>query len=816
MKSAIFYSEILLPLSLPHAFSYIVPEKSLSKIVVGKRVLVPFGKNKYYAGLVTSIHQNTPKYPNVKEIEEVLDTEPIITEHQLKFWKWLADYYMCNLGDVMDAALPNYFKLSSERFYQINPHVEKQSELEEEAEMLYDAIVSVGQLSFKEIKDQWGHKKGLFALNKLIDIGLIEPVDIVKEKFKPRYEKFIKLNPEYNQGTKLNELFEALQKKSNSQWKALISFFSLKKNLDYVNKAKLIEEAKVTSSIIKALVDKEIFSEIQLPIDRFNLHANLENKKVSLSDKQAEVYQQIQDNFKTKNVVLLRGITGSGKTEIYIQWLQSILDEGKTGLLILPEIALTQQIVSRLNDYFGNQFVVYHSLISQEKRYEIWKRVHSGELKFIVGTRSAIFLPFRNLDTVIIDEEHDNSLKQTDIQPKFNARDAMIHLASYFGTKILLGSATPSIDSYFNVITEKYGYVELLERYGSAIPPAIHLINMSDKEVAANSKSYYSEELLSKVKETTDRGEQVILFQNRRGYSPYIQCNSCGFVQKCNHCDVRLTYHTYQKILKCHYCAKKYILSSQCLQCKSTELKTRGLGTQKVEEEIQLFMPELKVVRLDIDAASNVTRIDQILNDFRDGKFNTLIGTQMVSKGLDFEKLTLIGVVQGDSFFNFIDYKNDERAFQVLHQLSGRVGRGKLLGNVYIQTHDIENKILAYVLNNDWKGFIEKELENRKQFIYPPFCKLIKVSVRHIKEELVDIYAQKLAKSLTSEVKGIVLGPSIPPISRIRNQYIQEIFIKLPRNKELQISKNSIKSIIDRELMTLTNRNFSIDILVDV
>jgi primosomal protein N' (replication factor Y) (superfamily II helicase) len=816
MAEVIYYSDILLPLSLPSAFSYIIPVRFISYVAVGKRVLVPFGKNKYYAGLVTSIHHNPPSFPNIKEIEEVLDPAPIITEHQLKFWAWLADYYMCNLGDVMDAALPNYFKLSSERFYQVNQHIINEYQLEEEAEMLYDAIQSVGQLSFKEIKDQWGQKKGLLALNKLIDIGLIEPVDIVKEKFKPRYEKFLRLNPDYSQGEKLNELFAALQKKSNNQWKALISFFSLKKNQDLVNKSALIEDAKITSSIIKAMIDKEIFSEIQLPVDRFNLHFNLENIKPTLSKKQSEVYNEIQENFKTKNVTLLRGITGSGKTEIYIQWLQTILAEGKTGLLILPEIALTQQIVSRLNDYFGNQFVVYHSLISQEKRYEIWKRVLSGELKFIVGTRSAIFLPFRHLDAVIIDEEHDNSLKQTDTHPKFNARDAMIHYASYFGTKILLGSATPSIDTYFNVLGDKYGYVELLERYGPALPPAVHLINMSDKEVSANTKSYYSEELLTKVKETTDRGEQVILFQNRRGYSPYIQCNSCGFVQKCNHCDVRLTYHTYQKILKCHYCAKKYILNSNCLQCKSSELKTRGLGTQKVEEEIQLFIPELKVVRLDIDAASSVTRIDQILNDFRDEKFNTLIGTQMVAKGLDFEKLTLIGVVQGDGFFNFIDYKNDERAFQVLHQLCGRVGRGKLLGHVYIQAHETENKILAFVLNNDWKGFIDHELENRKKFIYPPFCKLVKVTIRHIKEDLVDIYAQKLAKSMTTEVKGIVLGPSVPPISRIRNQYIQEIFIKLPRNKELQSSKSLIKSIIDRELMTLTNKNFSIDILVDV
>jgi primosomal protein N' (replication factor Y) (superfamily II helicase) len=810
------YSDILLPLSLPRPYTYIIPSVFHGKLKVGCRVLVPFGAKKFYAGLVTKIHNEAPSYATIKEVEAILDFEPIISNYQFKLWAWLAEYYMCNLGDVMDAALPNYFKLFSERFYQVNMHHLSRADLEDDVEMLYDAIQSVGQISLKEIQDQWGKKNGLQALNKLIDIGYIEPVDVVKDKYKPRYEKYIRINSDYQYESALNTLFASLEKKSQNQWRALISFFSLKKNEDTVKKSVLIEDAKITSAIVNAMVEKGIFQEFQLQVDRFELQVPTHLKSVILSEVQKLTYTEIQENFQSKNVVLLRGITGSGKTEIYIHWLQSLLAQGKTCLLILPEIALTQQIVSRLNDYFGNQFVVYHSLISQEKRYEIWKKVFNKEIKFVVGTRSSIFLPFQELDAVVIDEEHDNSLKQTDMHPKFNARDALIHFSSNFNSKILLGSATPSIDSYFNVLQEKYGYVELMERYADAKTPDVHLINLRDKAVAESMRSYYSEELLQKVKETVARGEQVILFQNRRGYAPYIQCNACAFIQKCDHCDVRLTYHTTQKILMCHYCSKRYILASQCIQCKSTQLKTRGLGTQKVEEEIQLFLPELNVIRLDIDTASTATKIDRILEEFKSGKYNTLIGTQMVAKGLDFEKLTLVGIIQADSFFNFIDYKNDERAFQIMHQLCGRVGRGKWHGHVYIQSLDIENKILAYVLEGDWKNFVTHELENRKKFIYPPYCKLIKLSIRHIKEDLVAIYADKLTKRIKDEVNSIVLGPTVPPISRIRNQYIQEIIIKLPRNKELQSNKNAIKAIIDSELMTLTNKNFKIDILVDV
>jgi primosomal protein N' (replication factor Y) len=816
------FIEVILPLKLAAFYTYEVPIEWQEKVAVGKRVLVPFGKSKYYAGIIANVHSERPQLVAIKKIEEVLDEKPILSQIQLDLWAWLASYYMCTIGEVMETALPNYFKLSSERFFKLsedandNEQIHLLVESGSEEEVLFDAIRSTGQLSFKEIKENFGNKKGLRSLNKLIDCGLLEPIDIVKDKYKARYEKFIRLHYDYTDTFKINEAFNLLQTKSPQQYKVLMTYFSLTKNYDGVLKSDLLHKADASATVLKSIVDKGILVEYSQQVDRFSIQKNVEIRKAILSSDQELAFNSISNQLQEKKVVLLRGITGSGKTEVYIKLIQEYKAQGKTCLLILPEIALTQQIVSRLNQYFGTDFLVYHSLISQNKRYEIWKKVQVGEINFIIGTRSALFLPFQNLDLVIIDEEHDSSLKQTDANPKFHLRDSMVQYAHLLGTRILLGSATPSVETYFNVLHNKYGYVELLARYGEAQIPEIELINLREHEVAQGMKSFYSEQLLDAVSKTVAKGQQAILFQNRRGYSPYIQCNTCGFVQKCDHCDVRLTYHSYHKLLVCHYCNKKYSLKPTCIDCGSSELKTKGLGTQKVEEEIGLFLPNIKLGRLDLDAAGSITKIDHILNQFKNKDYDVLIGTQMVSKGLDFENLTLVGVVQADIFFSFIEYKTDEKAFQTLHQVSGRVGRGLQPGKVLIQTSDPENKVIQFVLNNDWKGFVDQELKTREKFIYPPYCKLLKISIKHIKEDLVKIYADKIVLKLNQTIKGVILGPNVPPVSRIRNQFIREILIKLPKNKDLQANKTQIKSIIDEELMTLTNKNFTIEILVDV
>lgn len=812
------YVDILLPLKISRAYTYKVPDELISQCEIGRRVLVSFGKNKFYTGIITKIHSSYEETNSIKSIEEVLDQYPIVSEIQLEFWNWLAEYYMCTIGEVMDTALPNYFKLSSERFYKINEHtIYDESDLEEEVAMLAEAIRSMGQISLHELKAQFTHRKATYLLQILIDKGIVEPVEVIQDKYTAKYEKYIELCAEYkgNQD-KINHLFQTLEKKSPKQWKLLLTYFSIVSTKKSVKRNELLNAAETNSTALKTLIEKGIFVEVQIQIDRYTLDDNKKIRQVLLTDLQSKAYSELTNNFKEKKINLLRGITGSGKTEVYIQWIKEGLENGETVLYILPEIALTQQIVSRLNAYFGNQFLVYHSLISANKKYELWNRVASGQVKFIIGTRSSIFLPFQKLDRIIIDEEHDHSLKQLDAHPKFHARDSIIHYSQRFNSKILLGSATPSIESYFNVLEGKYGYVELLERFGNAKLPEVKIINLKEDEIERGMKSSYSEPLLSAIQTRKDRGEQSILFQNRRGYAPYIQCNTCGHIPKCIQCDVSLTFHSFQHILICHYCNKKYPMPKNCMECKSPHIKTKGLGTQKVEEEIHLFLPDLAITRLDTDVARSSNKIDQLLEDFKNKKYDLLIGTQMVSKGLDFENLTLVGVVQADIFFSFIDYKSDEKAFQVLSQVCGRVGRGEKLGLVIIQTYQPEHRVLQFVLSQNWKEFIRQELEHRKEFIYPPYCRMLKIDIRHIKQELVDIYATKIAQKIKERISSQLLGPTTPPISRIRNQYIKEILIKLPRNKELQSNKNLIKEIIDTELITMPNKNFSIDIVVDI
>jgi primosomal protein N' (replication factor Y) len=812
------YAEVLLPLKLTQAYTYKIPDELKGQVDVGISVLVSFGRNKFYTGIITKLASEFEETGLMKYIEEIVSPKPIIGPKQLELWTWMAEYYMCTIGEVMETALPGYFKLSSERFYRLTEHQEIEGfSLEEETEMLLDAIRSAGQISMQDLKSIFTHRKATYYLQVLIDKGLVEPVEIVSDKYKPKYEKYIDIASEYKENNEsINHLFQSLIGKSPKQYQVLIDFYSIYKQEGSVKKSILSEKSDSHAVAISSLKTKGIFLEYSKQIDRFSMTKNSSNKKVHLSEKQEDVYKEMTNIFKEKNSCLLRGITGSGKTEIYIQWIQEALERNETVLYILPEIALTQQIVTRLSIYFGTDFLVYHSLVSANKKYELWNKVLRNEAKLIVGTRSSVFLPFTKLDRIIIDEEHDGSLKQMDANPKFHARDSLIHYARLFDAKILLGSATPSVDSYFNVLEGKYGYLELLERYGLAQIPKIEIVNLKDPEVILGMKGDYSAKLFQSLELVKGRGEQSILFQNRRGYSPYIQCNTCGDIPKCINCDVSLTYHSFQNILICHYCAKKYPMAKLCGNCKSPELKTKGLGTQKVEEEIQLFLPDLKLGRLDTDVAKSALKIDSILEEFKSKRLDVLIGTQMVSKGLDFENLTLLGVIQADVFFSIIDYKSDEKAYQVLSQVCGRVGRGKKPGLVIIQTMQPEHKVLRYVVDQDWNAYISDELASRKEFIYPPYCRMIKIDIRHLKLELVEIYAQKIADKIKEQIPSHVMGPVTPMITRIRNQYIKEIIIKLPRNKELRASKNLIKSIVDSELITMPNKNFSIEIIVDI
>jgi primosomal protein N' (replication factor Y) len=812
------YAEVILPLYLRQTYTYILPDSLSEKASIGMRVLVSFGKNKIYTGIIADIHTQKPDYPSIKEVEELLDEVPIVSATHIKLWKWLSSYYMTSIGEIMDLALPNAFKLSSERFFVPRHQANiNDFDLTGDTLMLADAIQSMGKFSLNDIKSFFDKKSGISELNALIQCGLVEPIEEIGEKYTAIYEKYIQISQTFLQDKeKLNEIFGQLMTRSKKQYQILLQYFSLSPKGEAISKALLMEKSDANSTNIKPLIDKGIFIETERQKDRFQLEKISDLKEVVLSSSQTVAYNAIQAEFEKHNTVLFQGITGSGKTEVYIQWIKKCLQQEGTILFVLPEIALTSQMVKRLQKYFGNSMVIYHSQINQNTKYEIWQKVYRSEVQFVVGTRSALFLPYSKLQAIIIDEEHDASLKQVDTNPRYNARDGFLYLAYIMGAKTLLGSATPSIESYFNAINNRYGWVKLLERYGDATLPKIELVDIKLREKEKAMKSDYSNDLIEAIEQKIELGEQTVLFQNRRGYAPYIQCDQCDHIEKCDQCDVRLTYHNTSNQMICHYCYKKYKLKLQCSVCKSNTLKTRGLGTQKVEEEISLFFPEARVARLDIDISRSKQRLENLLEDFKEGKIQILVGTQIVTKGFDFEKLNLIGVIHADNLFSFTDYKTQERAFQTLMQICGRAGRRKDADSkVILQTYNPKDILFQYLLAQDWEAFIAQELAVRKQFIYPPFCSLVKIIIRHQKEDLLQIYSTKIVAKLKEAFKSIVLGPSVPQISRIRNQYIKEVLIKLPKNNELAFNKLKIQEILDREILLLSNKNFRIDIIVD-
>ena len=811
------YAEVVLPLKLRTSFTYTIPEAMQDAVVAGVRVLVSFGANKFYAGMVLSCHNQVPSYTRIKPILEVLDQNPILHKPQIQLWQWMSKYYMSNLGEIMDAALPNAFKLSSERIYQIKPNSNWQEiPLDTDAQMLADAIASQGHLKSKEVQTFFEKKSGIAVLNQLIQLGVVEPLEEVKDKYVAQYEKYIVLHPDLkNNSEALNNVFKSLEKKKK-EYQVLLNYFTLAKTDVRVLKSDLIIKSEATSAHIKSLRDKNILVEILQAKDRFDVQVPKSDKQVVLSEPQQLAFDAMKQAFENHQTVLLRGITGSGKTEIYIRWLQQIFEKGGTALLVLPEIALTTQIVKRLKSYFGESMVVYHSLVSQNMKYEIWNQVAQQKIQFIVGTRSALFLPYQKLDAILIDEEHDGSLSQMEVSPRFNGRDCLIYLAHQMQSKVLLGSATPSSESYYNVLQKKYGYVELLVRYQDAATPNIHLIDLKEREKKHLMKSLFSPELFQEIEQEVAQQKQVLLFQNRRGYAPYIQCESCNTAIQCDQCDVRLTYHSTTNMMVCHYCSKTFKLKNACPTCGAQTLKTRGAGTQKVEEELGLLFPAFRISRMDADVAKSKKRIEDILNAFNQGEIDVLIGTQMISKGLDFEKLNTVGVLNADTLMSFIDYRTHEKAFQTLMQIIGRAGRrANSSSNVFLQTYHIKDKLLDFVVRQDWQGFMDFELQMRKEFIYPPFCTFIKIEMKHVREELLSIYSEAVSKKINQTVKAIVLGPTKPMIARIRNQYIRHIYIKLPKNKDLTQSKIQIQEIIDKELLLLSNKNFSIDIFVD-
>ena len=820
-----FFADVLLPVPMRQVFTYRIPFEFNDQIRSGLRVLVPFGKNKLLTGLVTNVHQQVPKDYQAKYIDTILDEQPIITGKQLAFWDWVSSYYMAPIGDVMNAALPANFKLASESKFCIHPDSPNPDSFQlakREIEIL-DLLRVNESCSTKELSELLGIKTIQPYLKKLLDHKLIAGSEEVQERYTPKTQLFIFLSAVFQQEDALSALLHNIEQKSRSekQVQALLQFIQLASEAGGlhapVSKSLLLKH-DVSASALSTLEKQGVFEIERLQIDRFDLKPDDTAAFKPLTEIQQTALASIESGFIQKDVCLLHGVTGSGKTEVYVQLIQQYLDLGKQVLFLIPEIALTTQLISRLQKYFGQLVGVYHSRFNQNERVEIWNHVLNNDphkFRIIVGARSSVFLPFADLGLVIVDEEHEASFKQYDPSPRYNARDAAIVLAKLHEAKVLLGSATPAIESYYNALQEKYHLVNLQERYKGLQLPAMICADLKREKKLKNMQSHFSSLLLDEMRTVLQKKEQIILFQNRRGYTPIWSCEVCSWTPRCQHCDVSLTYHKHSNMLKCHYCSYTIPPIGSCTACGSNRLRMIGFGTEKIEDELQLIFPNNVFKRMDLDSTRSKHAYEEIIDDFSQRRIDVLIGTQMVTKGLDFDHVSLVGILDADMLLNRPDFRAYERAYQLMSQVAGRAGRKEKQGKVIIQSAQAEHWVLERVMAHDFKGFYDVEIEERERFFYPPFYKIVQLTLKHEKEEVVNEGAQYLADHLRSIFKERVLGPEFPIIKRIQNKYLKEIKLKIERGAPDKKVKARILQDLDVFFQNVRFKSIQISIDVD-
>ena len=794
------FVEVILPLSLAKTFTYSVSEAEYDYIKIGMRVAVPFGKSKIYTALVIETHENKPALYDAKEIHQILDDKPIVTEIQIAHWQWIASYYMCAIGDVYRGAMPSALLLESETIIsQKQDGFVDESLLSDEEFLIYEALQQQSSLKVQDIMNILNKKNIFPVIQKLVDKNILVLQEEVQESYAPKLVRYVKLHSKYESNEGLGELLEVL-KNANKQKEIVLSYFQLSASEKKpITVKKLIETANSTSTIIKALIDKEIFEEYFIQVDRVNFSGKTREEQLQLSEAQQIAFKEIKQSFNDKEVCLLHGVTSSGKTEIYIKLIEDYIATGKQVLYLLPEIALTTQLVGRLRDYFGNKVAVFHSKYSNNERVEVWQQVlaESPKAQIVIGARSALFLPFSNLGLVIVDEEHEQTFKQVDPSPRYHARDASIVLANSFKAKVVLGSATPSIETYFNAQSGKYGLVEISERYGNVRMPEIELVDLKDKYFRKKMSGHFSDTLIEEITSALSLGEQVILFQNRRGYSPVIECMTCGHVPQCPQCDVSLTYHKHKNQLRCHYCGYSMAKPTNCHSCSSVHLTTKGFGTEQIQQELVQLFPNAKIGRMDQDTTRGKFGFEKIIDSFKNREIDILVGTQMLAKGLDFDNVNLVGIMNADNMLYHPDFRAFERSYQMMTQVSGRSGRSEKQGKVIIQTYNPDHNTIQQVVRNDYAGMYKEQLYDRQIYHYPPYFKLVKLTLKHrdfdkLKEGSMWLY-QVMKQSFTIPV----LGPEEPPISRIRNEYIRTIMVKIPTNQSLQGTKKTIQKILN-------------------
>ncbi len=800
------FADVILPVPIHRSFTYRIPFELNQNVHLGCRVIVPFGKSKMQTAIVLRIHQEIPQSYQSKYIEAVLDHSPIVTTKQIEFWHWISRYYMSPIGDVMNAALPSHLKLASETKFEIHPEYnEKYVELSERESEIVDYLEHKEVCDLKELSDLIGLKTIQPVIKKLIEQRVLISREEIRRRYKPKTVLCYGLMPTFQIEQNLNILIEELElsKRNSKQIEGVMAFLHHKvENQAFlpVQKSYLLNKG-ISSSALNTLAKKGVLKEERYQIDRINNEDNENTSFKSLSKSQGIALKELNQSMKTNNVTLLHGVTGSGKTEIYVQIIQDYIDQGHQVLFLLPEIALTTQLIQRLSVYFGEKIGVYHSKFNQNERVEIWNKVLANdpnEFRIILGARSSVFLPYQALGLIIVDEEHEGSFKQYDPSPRYNARDASIVLAQMHQAKVILGTATPSMESYYNAKQKKFGIVELNERYKGLKLPEVLFSDVKRERRLKNMNSHFSKFLLEEMDQVLKKGEQVILFQNRRGYTPLWSCEICNWTPKCNNCDVSLTYHKHANHLKCHYCGFTANPVGSCPSCGSNRLNMIGFGTEKIEDELSLIFKDKVVKRLDLDTTRAKNAYEEILNDFDNGLIDILIGTQMVTKGLDFDNVYLVGILDADMLLNRPDFRAYERSYQLMSQVSGRAGRLQKQGKVIVQTGDPDHWVLKLISNHDYKGFYDNEIIERQNFNYPPFYKVISLTLKHKDINLVEVASKELATMLRITFKERVIGPEFPLIQKIKNQYLKEIKLKIERTAPEKQVKEKLREKLDR------------------
>lgn len=805
--------EVILPLAIPKTYTYSVPPSLVPKIKIGCRAEVVFGKNKKYAGIIKQVTHTKPPY-ETKEILNIIDDEPVLYPQQLLLWKWISEYYMCSEGEVMAAALPTHLKLSSEAILIYNEEYgEDFSDLDNDEYVVAEALLIKKELKLTEVQQVADIVHVYPLVKRLIEKKVCFVWESFNEKYKEKKENYVLLNPQYNNDDKLSDLLNNFTS-APKQMELLLSFLHYLRTEGEVSQTRLLKKSGASAAQLKGLVDKNILFIQRRSVDRVKSLPKKMEMAFEFNDAQAKAYAEINLAFESKDVCLLHGVTSSGKTQVYIKQIEKFINEGKQVLYLLPEITLTAQIIRRLQINFGGNISIYHSKFNNNERVELWNKIKTGELKIIIGARSALFLPFKQLGLVIIDEEHDASFKQQEPAPRYNARDAAVYYASLFNAKILMGSATPSIESYYNALRGKYGLSEISERYGGVQLPEMQIIDTRTVAASKKGKVMISPQLKAAIETTLANDRQVILFQNRRGYSPFLICGTCGYIPQCKNCAVTLTLHKYSNKLHCHYCGNTYPKLTTCPACGSVNWLEKNFGTEKIEEELIEDFPKNKIARMDVDSVKGKNAHDTLIKLFEQHRIDILAGTQMVVKGLDFEKVNLIGILDADGLLSFADFRVNERAFQLMEQVSGRAGRKAERGLVMIQASKISHPVLLFVQQHDYQKFYEFEIATRKQFFYPPFSRLIRLTLKHKIKEVVQEASEVLGDSLKKNFQYLV-GPAAPVINRVRNMYIMEILIKLVKDaRQIQQQKKVINNTID--LLKAEKRFRSVVVTPDV